>query len=431
MQISADGEQVEAIDDAAKKRKLEEPESKPAAEIPPEPKYPKKKCAILFGYCGTGYQGLQINANCRSIEAELFKAFETTGAVSSENIVDPYKFDFTRCARTDKGVHAAGQLVALKLRQVPDLKEKLNNALPEQIRIFDIVQVTNGFHAKNQCDSRLYEYLLPTYVLAEAPSHLYPHSARGNLAGDSALDRQGDTANQECGTEEQDKSTTPGPMPFSAEQRSAFRISQESLDHLRSCLKQYVGTYNYHNYTVNCPFKEAAAKRFIRSFECSSPFVREEIEWVTLTVHGQAFMLHQIRKMVGMAILLVRTKTPDSVILQSYQATKLTIPKAPALGLLLRWPVFEAYNRKFGNGRQRVDFKLIENEVQPFVEKWIHSRMIEEESSTHVFFDWLQLVDRNASQFSWFLNADGSICEDRRPVRSGTDLQREDENGEI
>jgi tRNA pseudouridine38-40 synthase len=34
--------------------------------------------------------------------------------------------------------------------------------------------------------------------------------------------------------------------------------------------------------------------------KCSEPFVRENLEWVTLKVHGQSFMLHQIRKMVGM-----------------------------------------------------------------------------------------------------------------------------------
>ena len=33
--------------------------------------------------------------------------------------------------------------------------------------------------------------------------------------------------------------------------------------------------------------------------QCGEPFVREGIEFVAMTVRGQSFMLHQIRKMIG------------------------------------------------------------------------------------------------------------------------------------
>jgi tRNA pseudouridine38-40 synthase len=46
-------------------------------------------------------------------------------------------------------------------------------------------------------------------------------------------------------------------------------------------------------------------------------------------------MLHQIRKMVSMLILLVRTNSPISIIDESFSETKMNIPKAPGLGLLL------------------------------------------------------------------------------------------------
>ena len=42
-----------------------------------------------------------------------------------------------RAARTDKGVHAAGQVISLKMiTEDPNIVEKINSHLPEQIRIW-------------------------------------------------------------------------------------------------------------------------------------------------------------------------------------------------------------------------------------------------------------------------------------------------------
>ena len=58
-------------------------------------------------------------------------------------------------------------------------------------------------------------------------------------------------------------------------------------------------------------------------------------EWLSLKVHGQSFMLHQIRKMVGLIIMMIRTDTPQKLIPETFKANKINIPKAPSLGLLL------------------------------------------------------------------------------------------------
>ena len=65
---------------------------------------PKKKVALLLSYCGTGYNGMQINPNVASIELDLHKALAESGAVLQENAMNPTKNQFMRCARTDKGV---------------------------------------------------------------------------------------------------------------------------------------------------------------------------------------------------------------------------------------------------------------------------------------------------------------------------------------
>jgi tRNA pseudouridine38-40 synthase len=59
------------------------------------------------------------------------------------------------------------------------------------------------------------------------------------------------------------------------------------------------------------------------------------MEWISVTFHGQSFMLHQIRKMVGLAILAVRLGCDFSILDRCFEPAKVNIPKAPALGLLL------------------------------------------------------------------------------------------------
>ena len=53
-------------------------------------------------------------------------------------LTDAKQINWMRCARTDKGVHAAGNLLSLKM-QIPgdyDVIERANSFLPEQIRIW-------------------------------------------------------------------------------------------------------------------------------------------------------------------------------------------------------------------------------------------------------------------------------------------------------
>ena len=54
-------------------------------------------------------------------------------------------------------------------------------------------------------------------------------------------------------------------------------------------------------------WNDPAAKRYILDFTCSDPFLMEGVEMVALRVHGQSFMLNQIRKMVGAAVEIVRS----------------------------------------------------------------------------------------------------------------------------
>ena len=72
---------------------------------------------------------MQINASEKTIEGDLFSAFVAAGAISKANADDPKKSSLVRCARTDKGVHAAGNVISLKLIvEDPDIVRKINDA---------------------------------------------------------------------------------------------------------------------------------------------------------------------------------------------------------------------------------------------------------------------------------------------------------------
>ena len=88
----------------------------------------------------------------RTIEGVLFDALVRVGAVSSDNADDPTKVSLGRAARTDAGVHAAGNLVSLKLITqipgVPDVVAAINKLLPPEIRVWGIIRVQNSFNAR-------------------------------------------------------------------------------------------------------------------------------------------------------------------------------------------------------------------------------------------------------------------------------------------
>lgn len=101
---------------------------------------------------------------------------------------------------------------------------------------------------------------------------------------------------------------------------------------------------------------------------------------------GQSFMLHQIRKMVGVIIAICRGVAKHEVIEQSWKPDRLDLPIAPGLGLVLEEVHYDKYNGKFGNDgmHERLDFVELNNEVAAFRSKHILPTIIKvekEESS--------------------------------------------------
>ncbi|ELK14238.1 tRNA pseudouridine synthase A [Pteropus alecto] len=272
---------------------------KSSADGEPRRKLPKRKIVLLVAYSGKGYHGMQRNVGSsqfKTIEDDLVSALVRSGCIPENHGEDMRKMSFQRCARTDKGVSAAGQVVSLKVWLIDDILEKINSHLPSHIRILGLKRVTGGFNSKNRCDARTYLYMLPTFAFA--------HKDR---------DVQDET----------------------------YRLSAETLRRVNRLLARYKGTHNFHNFTSQKGPREPSAQRYVLDMFCEEPFERDGLEFAVIKVTGQSFMTHQIRKMVGLVVAIAKGYAPEDVLERSWGEAKVDVPKAPGLGLVLERVHFE------------------------------------------------------------------------------------------
>ncbi|EEZ98974.2 pseudouridylate synthase 1 homolog [Tribolium castaneum] len=308
-------------------------------------KIKRRKFAVLLGYSGTNYYGMQRNPNTPTIEEEFFKALYKNNYISEENFTQVQTMQFQRAARTDKGVSAARQVVSLKLREDIDIS-KINEQLPEVIRVFGIRRVTKGFNSKVQCDSRSYTYLLPTVSFT-------PH--------DQLMVQKG------------------------------FRLDDSTLNRINDLLQKYLGTKNFHNFTSKKQATDPSAKRYMKTLICEKPFVKDDVEFALIKIRGQSFMLHQIRKMVGLLIAVVKGYTSEDTLDLAFGMDKVNIPKAPGLGLLLDYVHYERYDNRYGADgvHEKLVWDDVEKEVEEFREKYIFPTIINTEVKDEAMVAWI------------------------------------------
>ncbi|KAI1637175.1 pseudouridine synthase [Biscogniauxia mediterranea] len=521
------------------------------AEIAAEERKPKRKVAVFIGYSGTGYHGLQINHKEKTIEGDIFAALVAAGAISKANATDPRKSSFVRCARTDKGVHAAGNMISLKLIiEDADIVKKINDELPPQIRVWGIQRTNNPFSCYNSCDSRWYEYLIPSYCLLpphpesflgkkvlhwvkekgvqeeyakrldevkdywaevekndiqpildrmdpelreavarrmhmsdyddqqaaqeEREKSAASESSKGgqgmDVDSDSKAKEAGDTSSLAAelasapaevvmsGTDAENNAEAPNPKEISPVERALkeiraayiaakrrYRVTPGRIAHLQEALDQYIGTKNFHNYTVQKRHSDPSVKRSIKSFTVDpEPIQINDTQWLSLKVHGQSFMMHQIRKMVGMAVLLTRCGTPPSdIVAQSYTAARISIPKAPGLGLLLERPVFENYNKRAVESLNLapLDFGAYEKEIRQFKDEQIYRRIFELEEKENSFHTFFHQIDNFKSDYFLWATAGGleaahtrvgpsADADDDRPIPKELQAELGEEEGD-
>ncbi|CAL4884601.1 unnamed protein product [Urochloa decumbens] len=485
-----------------------EPTSPSAAGQPRRPRYKRRKVAILLGYCGAGYQGMQKNPGARTIEGDLEEALYQAGAVPEADRAAPRRYDWARAARTDKGVSAAAQVVSGRFYvDPPGFIDRLNAQLAPQIRAYGYVRVTNSFSAKKFCDRRRYLYLLPVFALdpsahpdreavmasmgsgteltkclecsergrkvpgvmgreGKLPSPVegavvdshdesgaaqcdppisntnahgelgsssdekldLPVSGDGTKAGNAELGSNGvgdavpsasADADPSAGNDENKLEATATELKVQGADfeksngeekpptRSAFSYTDEMKERFNRILKYYVGTHNFHNFTTRTKAEDPAAKRFIISFAADRVVSLDGIEFVRCEVVGQSFMLHQIRKMIGLAVAVMRNCAPESIYDVTFRKdVNLNVPTAPEVGLYLDECMFTSYNKKWKDTHDAVSMEPYCEEAEQFKVKYIFPHIAAMEHKEGAVALWLHSLNhRNYPDFRYMETA--------------------------
>eukprot|EP00898_Chlorokybus_atmophyticus_P009005 jgi/Chlat1/9105/Chrsp97S08383 len=373
----------------------------------------KRKVAVFISYLGAGYSGMQRNPGCKTIEGELERAFRDAGAIAQWHYGDPKKIGWMRAARTDRGVSALGQasaimlysyVVSLKMIVEPEgVVERINEHLPEQIRVHGYKRVTNSFDARLMCDCRRYEYVLPTFAFASArktDALVATPAPEAPPAAAAALD---DRVQEASMAEPSADHATDGAVNGSAKPQTVldgdvpFKFNKSMREFVSKILSRFVGTHIFHNFTAKKPASDPSCQRYIKSFTISELFVVDGMELVRLTVVGQSFLLHQIRKMVGMVVAVVRGHATEETVEAALSRKQyVNVPMAPELGLFLVECIYGNYNRKFAHLHGELTLRAWADAVEEFKVAKVYPHIVSTERSEHTAELWLKsLSEKN------------------------------------
>ncbi|KAG2698237.1 hypothetical protein I3760_07G141200 [Carya illinoinensis] len=173
-----------------------------------------------------------------------------------------------------------------------------------------------------------------------------------------------------------------------------FFYGEKERENFNRILKYYVGTHNFHNFTTRTKAEDPAAQRFIVSFNANATVTVQGMEFVKCEVVGQSFMLHQIRKMIGLAVAIMRDCAPESLIEKALQKdVNINVPTAPEVGLYLEECFFTSYNQKWKDSHEEVSMKAYEEEAEDFKMKHIYSHIASTEHKEGAVALWLHSLN--------------------------------------
>ncbi len=113
----------------------------------------KKRYKLNIAYDGTLYSGWQIQPKSVSVQELIEKALY---------ILTKEKLKVFGASRTDAGVHALDQVAHFSFEEMDlvKLQNSLNGILPKDIRIKNITEVSETFHARYSTKGKIYHYFL-------------------------------------------------------------------------------------------------------------------------------------------------------------------------------------------------------------------------------------------------------------------------------
>jgi tRNA pseudouridine38-40 synthase len=239
------------------------------------------KYAAQIAYDGTAYYGWQEQAGLPTIESTFKRVLtKTIGA----------PVNLAAASRTDAQVHASGQIVMFThhLHIEPQkLKKIVNDNLPQDIFVHDMVHARADFHPWYDVAYKEYQYRV-------------------------SLTR---------------------PCPRQSRYVWYYK-GKVDLQHLSDCITYFEGTHSF-NAFATLEKKDADSVKTIK--KVTLHYNEPSDEW-HISIIGHSFLRHMIRRIVGASLYMAHhTQLPLSLIKQSLEEKKriIELPTAPGHGLTL------------------------------------------------------------------------------------------------
>lgn len=230
----------------------------------------------IVSYDGTAYQGFQSQQNALGIQEVIEKAFR---------LMTQTDIKIHSAGRTDKGVHAIGQV--FHFDSDIDIDQEtwirgVNQRLPLDIRLKKIKKVKPNFHARHSATSKVYRY-----VIAKKPSTVF------------------------------------------SKNYEVF-IKDFDIEKVKPVLGDFVGTHDFKGFCQHVPGKPTMKTIFKVS-------LKETKKHYTFTFHGNSFLKYMVRSMMGTIIQIGLGRKDPSVIkdILETQNRSLAGKTAEARGLFL------------------------------------------------------------------------------------------------
>lgn len=197
---------------------------------------------LTIQYDGTRYDGWQRQGNTdETIQGKLEEAlFQATGE----------RAELHGAGRTDAGVHALGQVASVRLdHAVPpeELRQALNRLLPDDIAVAAVEEAGARFHARLNAAGKTYRYSIRL-----------------------------------------------GATPDVFRRRFQLHLDEElDLEAMEQAAGYLTGRHDYRSFCGNKKMKKSS----IRTVD--SIVLRRKGDDLTLTFHGDGFLYHMVRILVG------------------------------------------------------------------------------------------------------------------------------------
>jgi tRNA pseudouridine38-40 synthase len=238
---------------------------------------------LVVSYDGTEFSGWQVQPGSATVQGALALAI---GRVTGENILPQGS------GRTDAAVHALGQVASFGTQSpIPpeNLVIALNDILPGAIRVLEATEVPGEFHARKSARSKTYRY------------RMY----RGAICS-----------------------------PFITRYVWHYPYPLDE-DQMQEVAGMIVGEHDFTSFAAVDPERGREEMSNVRQI-FSSSWERQSDEFV-YTVHGNGFLHHMVRNLVGTFVLAGKgaLKASDLTRILEARSRSAAGATAPASGLCL------------------------------------------------------------------------------------------------